>query len=152
MILDQLPQASRYFSVLPGLEQAAAFLATLRTGTADGRYEIAGMDSYCLVQRYRTRALADCKFEAHRRYADVQCLLAGSETILWAPLAALPVVTMPYDAERDVAFFANPPVSTPVNLVPGVFAVLLPADGHAPCVATGASSEVVKAVVKVRVG
>ncbi len=155
MILDCLPQWRRYATTLPGLAKAFEYLQTLDAGCPNGRYELDGDRMYCLVQRYRTKPREQAAFEAHRKYVDVQFMLAGRETILWAPLAALTTVTQPYDSSRDIGFFApvtGAPVTgaTPVQLGVQQFAILFPEDGHAPGVEADGAMEVVKAVVKVR--
>ncbi len=150
MILDCLPQWRRYATTLPGLAKAFEYLQTLDAGCPNGRYELDGDRMYCLVQRYRTKPREQAAFEAHRKYVDVQFMLAGRETILWAPLAALTTVTQPYDSSRDIGFFAPVTGVTPVQLGVQQFAILFPEDGHAPGVEADGAVEVVKAVVKVR--
>ena len=150
MILDTLPHWRRYAPTLPGLTQACEYLQTLNADTATGRYELDGDRVFCLVQRYRTKPVTQAKLEAHRNYADVQYLIAGRETILWAPLATLTTVTQPYDSGRDIEFFATVDGTTPVNLEAGHFSVLFPPDGHAPGIEWNGALDVVKAVVKVR--
>ena len=152
MIMDNLAGWRRYAGTQPGLTPAFEFLQTLTPATPDGRYEIDGDRIFCLVQRYRTKPLAEAKFEAHRKYTDVQFILAGRETILWAPLAALPTVTQPHDTERDIAFFAMPTQHTSLRLCAGQFTILFPHDGHAPGLECDGSTDVVKAVVKVSSG
>ena len=144
MIMDNLPQWRRYAGLLPGLSPAFQFLETLTPATPDGRYELDG--NYCLVQRYRTKPHGT--FEAHRKYVDVQFILAGRETILWAPLASLTTVTQSYVDDRDVGFFAMPATSTALRLGAGQFTILFPADGHAPGIECDGAVDVVKAVVK----
>jgi YhcH/YjgK/YiaL family protein len=148
MILDDLPQWRRYQTLGPRFQQGFRYLETVAAQTPLGRYELAGNDLFALVQTYPTRPVEQCRFEAHRQYADIQYIIAGNETILWAPLAALTTVTEPYNAEKDVAFFANPASSTALPVGTGQFAVFLPEDGHAPGSGTG---DVRKVVVKVRV-
>jgi len=150
MILDCLPQWRRYATTLPGLAKAFEYLQTLDAGCPNGRYELDGDRMYCLVQRYRTKPREQAAFEAHRKYVDVQFMLAGRETILWAPLAALTKVTQPYDSSRDIGFFAPVTGATLVQLGVQQFAILFPEDGHAPGVEADGAMEVVKAVVKVR--
>jgi len=150
MILDCLPQWRRYAAALPGLDKAFEYLQTLDAGCPNGRYELDGDRVYTLVQRYRTKPRAQAAFEAHRKYVDVQFILGGRETILWAPLAALTTVTQPYDAGRDISFFAMVTGATPVQLGAGQFAILFPEDGHAPGLEVDGAADVVKVVVKVR--
>ena len=150
MILDCLPHWRRYATTLPGLEQAFAYLQTLDANTPTGRYELAGDQVYALVQRYRTKPLHQAALEVHRKYVDVQFILAGRETILWAPLAALITVTQPYDPARDIGFFAMVEGTTPLSLGPGQFSILFPQDGHAPGLEAAGAADVVKVVVKIR--
>jgi len=151
MILDQLSQWQQYTTLGSRFAQAFRHLETLKLDAPLGRFELAGNDLFVLVQTYATKPVAQCRFEAHRQYADIQFILAGQECILWTPLAALTTVTKPYNAEKDIAFFANPVASTPLHLGPGQFAVFWPTDGHAPMGESNGPSDVLKAVAKVRV-
>ena len=150
MILDCLPHWRQYATTLPGLDQAFAYLQTLDANCPTGRYELAGDRIYALVQRYQTKPREQGKLEAHRKYADVQYILAGQETILWAPLAALTTVTQPYDPARDIGFFGMVGGTTPLHLGTGQFTILFPQDGHAPGLEAAGITDVVKVVVKVR--
>lgn len=149
MIMDQLTGWQRYASTLPGLDKAFDYLQKLDSTKPDGRYEIDGDRIYCLVQRYKTKPVAEGVFEAHKKYTDVQLVLAGKETILWAPLAALKTVRTPYVEEKDYSLYEPIPASTPLHLSAGQFTILFPNDGHAPCLEWDGPSDVVKAVVKV---
>ena len=151
MILDNFTQWRRYACLGQRFEQAFQYLAGINAATPIGRYEVAGMDVFALVQTYPTRPVEQCRFEAHRQYADIQFILTGRERIFWAPLAALTLVTEPYNAEKDIAFFANPASATPLQMGPGQFAVFFPEDGHAPGAMWDVVGEVRKVVVKIRV-
>jgi biofilm protein TabA len=150
MIADTLQQHCRYNSLSPRFAAAFDFLKKLPAGPADGRHDIDGDNSFALVQSYTTRPQAQGTFEAHQRHIDIQFILSGVETMLWAPLATLQV-TQPYLAEKDVALFAMPAQATPLNLRAGEFAIFFPEDGHAPGLEFGAPSAVRKVVIKVRI-
>ena len=60
-------------------------------------------------------------------------------------------VDTPYHDEKDVAFYADPELSSSFLVLPGQFAIFFPADGHKPGVMAGARDAVRKVVVKVRV-
>jgi YhcH/YjgK/YiaL family protein len=150
MIADAFEQHHRYASLSPRFTAAFEFLGKFPASEPDGRYDIDGNDCFALAQSYVTRPLAQAKFEAHRKYIDIQFIQAGFETLLWSPLAALTQVTEPYAAEKDVAFYANPSSSTPVNLHAGQFAIFFPEDGHAPGIELGRASPVRKIVIKIR--
>lgn len=151
MILDVLPQWPRYATLNARFARAFAFLEGVTSDTAAGRHELEGDDLFALVQRYRTQPGPGPQLEVHRRYIDIQYLVAGRELIDWAPLTALAEVTMPYDEAKEAALFAAAPGGTPVRLAAGQFAILFPADAHAPCRAWDEPEEVVKVVVKVAV-
>lgn len=150
MITDLLAESHRYHSLSPRFAAAFEFLHKLPASTPDGRCDIEGDDCYALVQSYVSKPLAQAKFESHRRYIDIQFIQAGCESILWSPLATLPQVTSPYVTERDIAFFANPPHWTAINLTAGLFSIFFPEDGHAPGIESGGPCEVRKVVIKVR--
>jgi len=142
-------------SLLPGTAAFRLALDFLRRpdlrNLPDGKYEIDGEKVFAMVQRYETLAQAEPKFEAHRKYTDLQFLAAGAELIGWAPLGKL-AVTEVYDEGKEACFGTVPPGSwtTPLRLA-GQLALLGPEDAHAPRLAAGAPAPVLKVVVKVRV-
>ncbi len=116
----------------------------------DGRIEIDGDRVFAIVQRYETVKASEPKFEYHRKYIDVQYLVSGEEIIGWTPSDRL-TVTEPYSAEKDIAFGTTARKWTPVYIQAGWAAVFWPEDGHAPRLAAGSPSPVMKIVVKVAV-
>ncbi len=136
----------------PAFKKALAFLRRRDIqDLPDGKYEIDGERVYAMVQRYETIAPAEPKFEAHRKYIDLQFLAAGAEIIGWAPLEKMAIAEV-YDAEKDVCFGAVPAGAwTPLLLGAGQLAVLYPGDAHAPRLAAGGAGGVTKIVVKVGV-
>ncbi len=149
MVLDLLTYASRYAPLLPGLSDAFAFLQ--RPGTdllPDGRYPIIGDRVFALVQTYDTQPFAGGFPEAHRRYADVQVVTAGSEWFGYAPLSDQPI-EQPYDAARDILFVRGD--TLPYRLTPGAFALFLPHDAHLPGRTTTTPERVRKIVVKIQI-
>jgi len=142
-------------SLLPGTAAFRLALDFLRRpdlrNLPDGKYEIDGEKVFAMVQRYETLAQAEPKFEAHRKYTDLQFLAAGAEIIGWAPLEKL-AVTEVYDGGKEACFGTVPPGSwTPLRLEAGQLALLGPEDAHAPRLAAGAPAPVLKVVVKVLV-
>lgn len=124
-------------------------LAALDEG-ANHRVELAG-GAYAIEQVYTTRPRAACFFESHRQYIDVQAVVEGEEFIEVAPLDRLRVV-QPYAEDRDVVKYADFEFGSRLRLGAGDIAVLLPPDGHMPCLATGPTPLLVrKTVVKIPV-
>jgi biofilm protein TabA len=151
MIVTDLEHAPEQVALTPALQKAFAFLRQVRSQTlVDGRMEIDGDQVFALVQSYDTKC-SEPKFEAHRRYLDIQYVVSGEEIIGWAFLDRM-IVTTPYDEAKDVCLGRVPePEMTPVRLSAGQFAVLYPSDAHAPKLAAGVPTSVKKIVVKVAV-
>ncbi len=152
MIVTDLEHIVEQAVLSPALRQAIGFLQQAHPQElADGRVEIDGDKVYALVQSYETAATDEPRFEAHRKYVDVQYLASGEEVIGWAFIDKL-IVNVPYDEGKDVYLGHVPPHDmTPVRLSSGQLAVLYPADAHAPKLAAGAPALVKKIVVKVAV-
>ncbi len=94
-----------------------------------GRYELAD-GCYAVVSEFDTRVNA--KFEAHKRFIDVQYLQSGEEDILCAPLSA-GVETVPYNDVKDVTFYSCDNQIVNAHISGGVGVILMPEDLHAPC-------------------
>ena len=149
MIADTLAQSSRYATLAPRFAAAFEYLRHLSPDESLRRHDIDGDDCFALVQSYTTKPIAEAKFEAHRKYIDIQFIQSGQETLLWAPLAGL-AETRGYDAEKDFALFGTPPIATPLRLRAGEFAIFFPEDAHAPTLELDGPCEVRKVVIKVR--
>lgn len=150
MIACRLDLAARQAPAMQGLRAAFEFLRRPDIGAlADGRYVIDGDRVFALVQRYATESVSAPRFEAHRKWVDVQYIASGSEIIGWVPLEDLSV-SEPYDGVKD-ACFGSVAAWSPVLLRAGELAVFFPEDAHAPRLAAVRPENVVKIVVKVAV-
>jgi biofilm protein TabA len=151
MILDTLDQCSTYEAISPRLVKAFNFLRQMTDQFPVGRHEIDGDDVYAMVQSFATTAVETRKYEAHRKYIDVQYLISGREVIYWAPLPLLTEVLMPFDEKQDAALYGLVPEGVPVPMRPGQFMILFPEDGHIPGCIHDSVCDLYKVVVKVRV-
>ena len=148
MILDTLDNAAALARLSPAFADAAAFLAA--GGLADlepGRFDVGTRGVSVIVACGGARRADEGRLEAHRRFADIQVLLAGRESIGWRPLAACRQPDAAYDPATDLQFFADPPQAW-LPLEPEQFAVFWPSDAHLPQVGEG---KMRKLVVKVPV-
>ena len=144
MIIDKFENLPLYFSCLPGLDKAAEFLAG--EDIADGRHEIDGEKIFANVSSYEPKEFnSDMRFEAHKKYADLQAVLEAEERIDWAPLGSLKEESEEYSKGGDIAFYSRDE-HMGVTLAAGEFLMLLPGDAHKPCSRSG--GKVKKAVVK----
>lgn len=149
MIVDRLANAAWYHGLPRRLVQALDFLRESDVLSLSlGRQDLDGDRLFALVQEYPTRAVGDCRWEAHRKYCDVQFVARGVERIDVANISDMRVVEA-YDATKDVAFFAGD--GDAITLRAGTFAVFAPQDVHKPCIALDESATVRKIVLKVQV-
>ena len=146
MVTDLLANAAIYRPLGARIARAFDYLATTDcTRLADGRYPISDDEIFALVQRYTTKPLAAGRWEAHRRYIDLQVVLAGTERIGYAPIGTLRAE--PYDADRDLLWLAGD--GSFVTIPAGGFAILWPDDAHMPQIAVDAPAAVTKVVIKI---
>lgn len=139
------------------LDRAVRFIReTDLSNLPDGRTEIDADDVFALCHTYVTRPVGQGRWEAHRRYGDVQIVIAGMERIGWSPRGLLRTM-IPYDEERDVEFFEGARIAPEkdasagvaessgsafsggiprwLTLTPGLAAVFFPRDAHMPEIA-----------------
>ena len=129
MIIDRLSNICLYKPILPGLENGLKALEALGTEPAVGRYEFPG--GFFMIQEGDTKALSEGKFEVHRKYIDVQIVLAGEETVGWSHISELGAAE-PYDEEKDKQMIAGE--ATQCNrLTAGMVWIAFPEDAHKAC-------------------
>jgi biofilm protein TabA len=143
MILDTLTQAERYLALHPLFPRAFDFLrhTDLHALTA-GRHAVDGEKIFAIAEACAGRTRADAQLECHRRYIDIQLVLAGIDEMGWKPLAECVDPATDYDAARDIRFFNDAPSSW-IATPPGSFCLFFPDDAHAPLVSTGLIRKVV---------
>jgi len=148
MIIDRIENAHWYYAVHPKFEQAFQYVRQIDVNSiAAGRYEIDGDAMYALVQEYDTKVKDQGKWEAHRRYIDLQYVVRGAEGIGYANIHHLQQGE--YDAAKDYLPLFGEGDQVIVNS--GCFVLLLPEDAHMPGMALASPAPVKKVVVKIAV-
>jgi len=142
--------ARHYFSNRERWAKAFEFLGSPELAALEtGRYDLDGDNVFVMISEYNTVDPEDAKFEAHRKYIDIQYLIRGSELIGIAPYETLDSLLHPYDPEREVEFFTvkagEMKLANPSN-----FFIFFPEDAHMPQVKDGKKAMVRKAVVKLK--
>ena len=123
--------------------------AVAHTDAEPGEYQVAGCG--IRISEYTTRPWGQGRYECHRRMADVQIVLKGEEDVYNLPLHVMTVAEA-FDQDRDLGFFDDASRLSPVRLVPGIFALLLPWDAHMPSMAVAdVPAPVRKMVIKLPV-
>jgi YhcH/YjgK/YiaL family protein len=140
----------RSLSGTQGLEPAFEYLAKLDPASiTPGRTPIVGDEVYAVASKYPTKAVETARFEAHKKFLDVQYVVSGQETIGFLPSIEGLTVLEPYKAEKDIEFFAVPPSYSSLVVRTGQFALLRPGQAHMPGCHLDGPHDVVKVVVKV---
>ncbi len=149
MIFERIDNWRRY-PLGKNWQKAFEFIEQLTPDIEIGTYPINGDDVFAMVSEYQTIHREAAKLECHRTFTDIQMILDGEEIILVHPGTEL-ANSVPYSPERDVEFYRSPDhPDSELYLAPGVFAVFMPGDIHAPQVAAGPENEVKKLVIKIR--
>jgi YhcH/YjgK/YiaL family protein len=153
MILGNLEHISQQVVLTPNMEKGLHFLRHSDTAlVSNGRLAIDGDKVFAIVNMYKTRHLVEMvELEGHKKYIDIQFLVAGQEMIGWASIEDVPV-TVPYDASKD---FWNGNLLkdqlTWVKLAAGQAIILYPGDAHAAQFTDRIPTQVKKIVVKVAI-
>lgn len=130
MIFDRIHNLGTYAAGDEKLIAIVKFLDAYPVANlTDGRYELS-MGIYANVGSGPVRDTGG--FEVHRRYADLQLVIDGSEVMEWAYLDEL-TDGAEYNEEGDFQIFASCAAETlSLKVYPGSFAIFYPQDGHKP--------------------
>jgi YhcH/YjgK/YiaL family protein len=106
---------------------------------------------FAIEQVYDTKPRADGFFESHRKYIDIQIVIAGAETMELADVARA-AVCKPYDPDRDLIVYEDITEASHLRIKAGEVTVFFPVDVHMPSLRVGNEAVLVrKSVVKVPV-
>jgi YhcH/YjgK/YiaL family protein len=149
MVIDNLQNASLYFGLRKNFQLAFEYLQqTDFSQAANGKYELYDENVFAIVNRYETHSAEELKWEAHRKYIDVQFVASGFEQIGIVDIGEVSPVTE-YDEKNDVQFFTGEGKQFPLN--EKTFAIIFPHEVHKPGIADKVNSSILKVVVKVKV-
>lgn len=115
-----------------------------------GKIYIEGTELFGSYGEYESHAFEGAKFEAHRKYIDLQFLLEGKEAIAVCDLEKLQV-TDDYDEENDFLLGLCQDGYDLVEMKAGDFLLLFPEDAHMPGVSLDKATDNKKIVVKIPV-
>ena len=150
MIVDNIKNAKLYYSLHPEFKAAFECLASLTAESEAKRYEINGDNCFVNLAEYENKCEAECKYEAHAKYIDIQFMVKGKECIDCEDCAAMTVIDDKM-AESDIAFYANPEKYSVATLFDGDFVIIFPEEAHRPMRAYDEKPMTVKkAVAKIK--
>lgn len=124
------------------------WIRSLPRNPPEGIVELQGHRLYGNIHSYTTKLRQDCTWESHRRTADLQLCLHGSELIDWTPL--VPGRAESYDTKKDFETWpAGITATNTIRLTAGSFAIFLPEELHRPMIAASSPAHLHKLVVKI---
>ena len=148
MILDNIQNCKKYEGLNKNFQKAFDFLKREDLDSlALGNYEINGEEVFAMVQEYETKDLENAKYEAHKKYIDIQYMLRGAENMGYSSIDKLKIST-PYNEEKDCMFLEGE--TKLIKIDTKDFFVLFPEDAHMPGMLINEKNKVKKVVVKVR--
>jgi len=137
MILDSLENTGLYESIHPRFKQAFDFLrSTDLVALPLGKIELDGKNLFVNVVEIPGKTADVAKMETHNKYIDIQVPISTPEKMGWIAGNSLKEVTDPYNAEKDITFFADKATNF-IVVQPLEFTVFFPQDGHQPGLVDG---------------
>jgi len=148
MILDNISNCEKYYSLSNKIERALRYLATTDfSQLSDGKYKIDGDDIFAIVARYNLKDAQKSNLEIHKEYIDVQFLYEGQEVIGYSNGFDNKEPIDNYNREQDIQFFRGN--SDKLTLQNKNFVIFYPDEFHQPGIGE-ANKSVTKVVVKIR--
>ena len=149
--INRLAFLKEYFKDSGRWNKAFAFLKDNDLAKLElKRYDLDGDSLYVIVSEYNTKDPEDARFEAHRKYIDIQYVVSGVELIGIAPLVSRVSVLQEYDATKDIEFLSVKQGMT-VQATEASFFIFFPDDAHMPGLKVTTNAPVRKVVVKIKI-
>lgn len=149
MIIDTIENAKLYYPLNPGFEKAFEYLATTDfSKVEDGRHDVIGDRIFAIVQTYQTKPVELLKYEAHKKYIDIQFVYKGEESFAYCPIDKATVLE-PYNEKIEAGFYKGNGSIT--KALEKQFFIFFPQDVHIPGIAAQEAQSVRKVVMKVLV-
>ena len=138
MILDSLKNKAQYASLHPRFQQVFDFIDNNDVASLPcGRHDIDGDNIFVMVQEMDLREVSQARLELHRKYIDIQLLLAGpAEVFGWSEKKDCLTPETDFDEAKDIQLFTDIPQCF-YTVGEGQFTILFPEDGHAPMLGEG---------------
>jgi YhcH/YjgK/YiaL family protein len=149
MIFDSIENAELYFGLSEKIKLALEYIKkTDFSLIKEETVEIDGKNIFAMIQKYNTRNTEDAKWEAHRKYIDIQYMVEGAENMGFVLSDYLDIVEE-YNEEKDVEFLEG--LGDYVQVNEGEFVIFFPDDAHMPGIKIKENEMVQKVVIKVAI-
>ena len=152
MIFDNVKHCEKYYACHPKFEAAFKFIKqAIEENLPAERYHLEGAELFAFIQEYETKLPEEGKFEGHKNYIDIQCIVSGTEVMESVDISEAEV-KVPYDPDKDIGFWHDHPKALKAVFTAGDFGIFFPHDLHKPGMGLdGVKAPAKKIVVKVHV-
>ena len=149
--LDVQEFAKQYHKNKVYWDKAFLYLKNTNLDTVTpGKYYLDGQNVYISVTEGKTKDFVASKWEAHRKYIDIQYVIRGKEKMGVAPFAKAKELET-YDSAKDVGFYAIAETDAKFYTAePGVFLIFFPKEAHRPGIKIDGCDSDKKIVIKVK--
>lgn len=148
MIIDHIINAPKYFKVHHLFEKAFNFISNTDFNNLNsGKYPIEKDECFAIVNRYKTKSVAESFSETHKKYIDIQYIILGDENIGYGFINDFE--NLEYNSENDLQKHIGS--LDFISLKPKHFAIFFPDDVHMPGIIKDETQEVLKVVIKIAV-
>jgi len=104
MIKDNIKNANLYYNLSKRFEIGLKYLQKNDfTNFKNGKYPILNEEIFASIQDYTSKPLEEGKFEAHKKYADIQFIVKGSEKLGICNIKNF-TLSQIYDEQKDIEF------------------------------------------------
>ena len=132
-------------------DKAFAFLKNNKLDTlAPGKYVIDGDNLFVSVTEGPTKDLEAARWEAHKKYIDIQYIIVGKEKMGVMPVDKASIVNN-FDDVKDIGFYtAEEKDAVYHEATPEAFLIFFPDDAHRPGIKIEGTDSNKKLVVKIK--
>jgi biofilm protein TabA len=132
-------------------DKAFAFLReTNLDSIAPGKYAIDGDSVYAIVSDGKPKLMEETKWEAHRKFIDIQYVILGKEKMGLASVSKATAIDE-FSESKDVGFYNIPDIDSKYYTAePGTLLLFFPQDAHRPGIRIEGCDWDKKIVIKVR--
>ncbi|MGE4284584.1 MAG: YhcH/YjgK/YiaL family protein [Clostridia bacterium] len=133
MIIADFNSLAPYKAVSKNMQLAIEYLEQIDLQSMeDDKYHVIDDDIFVVVSTYPTRDHNESKYEAHRNYIDIQCLISGEE-LIFCNQACRMEADGSYNAVNDKLNFKDQEGEVSIHLKPGMAVIFYPNDAHKAC-------------------
>lgn len=150
MIFDNLNNMEQYYKLNKNFKIGFEFLLNNDLKSLkDGKYQIKGDEVFANIQSLTTKEKSQKKWEAHKKYIDIQYVISGKECMGYGIYEDFKT-SEKYDEIKDVEFLEGEKYNY-INVEENEFVIFYPNDVHAPMLCVENPKQIKKVIVKIAI-